>query len=76
VRRFTAEGANLGIAARRNDRLDQIAEELGSARTLAVQVDVTDEQQVDVMAAAALERFGSIDVLVSDAGFGTATPFP
>lgn len=52
---------------------DLIAKE--SDRTLAVRVDVTSKADVDAMAAAAIDRFGGIDVLVSTAGFGIATPF-
>ncbi len=75
ARRFSEEGANVVVAARRKERLDEIAAELGTDRTLAVRVDVTSEEDVAAMAAAAVDRFGGIDVLVSNAGFGVATPF-
>src|SRR3546814_14273460 len=37
---------------------------------LAVELDVNDESQAQAAAKAAVERFGSIDVLVNNAGFG------
>ena len=42
----------------------------GNAAVLAVALDVTDEKQAATAVAAALERFGRIDVLVNNAGFG------
>lgn len=70
ARRFAAEGANLVLAARRKDRLDALAVELGLASTLAVETDVTREADVAALVRAAAERFGGIDVLVSNAGAG------
>jgi NAD(P)-dependent dehydrogenase (short-subunit alcohol dehydrogenase family) len=42
----------------------------GNAALLPVSLDVTDEKQAATAVAAALERFGRIDVLVNNAGFG------
>ena len=42
----------------------------GNAAVLPVALDVTDEKQAATAVAAALERFGRIDVLVNNAGFG------
>lgn len=75
ARRFTAEGANVVIAARRKDRLDALAAELGPERVFAVGTDVTRQQDVQAMIDAGAERFGGIDVLVSNAGLGLAKPF-
>jgi meso-butanediol dehydrogenase / (S,S)-butanediol dehydrogenase / diacetyl reductase len=75
ARRFAAEGADLVVAARRQDRLDDLVKEIGSDRAVAVRVDVTDEEDMNAMAATAVERFGRIDVLVSNAGAGLAKPF-
>ncbi len=69
ARRFAAEGANVVLAGRRRDALDGVAAELAAAdRTLVQPCDVSDEAQVDALAAAAAGRFGGIDVLVSNAG--------
>lgn len=75
ARRFAAEGANVVLAARRKDRLDALAAELGEDRALAVATDVTSETDVQAMADAAASRFGGIDVLVSNAGLGILKEF-
>lgn len=72
ARRFSAEGANVVGVARRRDRLDALVEELGPDRALAVTTDVTRRDDLTTAMGAAAERFGGIDVLVSNAG----TNFP
>ncbi|KAG1255234.1 hypothetical protein G6F68_010475 [Rhizopus microsporus] len=60
---------NAVIAAGRN--VDAIAKRLGeSPALLPVALDVTDEAQAKAAVAAGLARFGRIDVLVNNAGFG------
>lgn len=60
---------NAVIAAGRN--VDAIAKRLGeSPALLPVVLDVTDEAQAKAAVAAGLARFGRIDVLVNNAGFG------
>jgi len=67
ARMLAARGARLMLAARREDRLEKIADSLGD--TVAYQVtDVTQEPQVRALAEATLKRFGQIDVLVNNAG--------
>lgn len=61
-------GAKLVLAARRDDRLRALADELGEA--IAVRCDVTDQAQVTSLVQAATERFGRVDVLVNNAGQG------
>ncbi|MBB4686572.1 SDR family NAD(P)-dependent oxidoreductase [Amycolatopsis jiangsuensis] len=75
ARRFAEEGANVVIAARRKEKLDELAAELGPERVLAVAADVTQPGDVQAMVRAGAERFGGIDVLVSNAGFGRLKPF-
>lgn len=75
ARRFAQEGANVVLAARRKDRLDRLAAELGTERTLAVATDVTSQNAVQAMIAAAVDRFGGLDVLVSNAGLGLGKDF-
>ena len=64
-------GASVVIAARRKDRLDELAAVLGE-RVLAVECDVSDQSAREGLVAAAVERFGGVDVLVNNAGIGTA----
>lgn len=75
ARRFAAEGANLVLAARRKDRLEALAAELGTDRALPVATDVTSRDDVRAMIDAGAARFGGIDVLVSNAGVGLGKEF-
>jgi len=63
-------GARVVLAARRRERLEELAAELEKqgVETLAVPCDVRVEADVDSLAAATLARFGQIDVLVNNAG--------
>ena len=76
ARRAAEPGYRLVLAARSKDKLDALAEELGGPdRALAVQCDVTDFAQQEAMVAAALERFGRLDVVWANAGFGAKRGF-
>jgi hypothetical protein len=68
-----AAGATVVVAARRADRLDELAAELGD-RVVPIVADVTDDASVRSLVEATLERFGKIDVLVNNAGYGTPMP--
>ncbi|HSD25029.1 MAG TPA: SDR family NAD(P)-dependent oxidoreductase [Solirubrobacterales bacterium] len=68
--RFAAEGANLVLAARSPDDLDEVTarcQALG-AEAFTVLTDVGDEAQIRDLAAAAVECFGRIDAWISNAG--------
>ncbi len=74
--RAAAPTHRLVLAARRQEELEALAEELGGAeRALAVRCDVTEWDQVEALAAAALEGFGRIDVVFANAGFGATRGF-
>jgi meso-butanediol dehydrogenase/(S,S)-butanediol dehydrogenase/diacetyl reductase len=73
ARRFSAEGANVVLAAR-SDRLAGVAASLPADRTLAVTADVGVRADVDALIAAAVDRFGAIDVLVNNAGVAGGGP--
>ncbi|MFT2707073.1 SDR family oxidoreductase [Clavibacter zhangzhiyongii] len=62
-------GARVVLAARREERIRELAAEIGGG-AIAVRCDVTDRAQVDALARAALDAFGRIDVLVNNAGQG------
>jgi len=67
ARRLAQHGARLVLAARRTDRLAELAAELGN-NTLWAATDVTRLEDLQALAAAARERFGRIDVLINNAG--------
>lgn len=69
-------GADVVVAARREDQLAETAELVRQAgRTaLPVRTDVSDPLQCQFLAEAAMGQFGRIDVLVNNAGIGTAVP--
>jgi NAD(P)-dependent dehydrogenase (short-subunit alcohol dehydrogenase family) len=69
-------GADLVLAARRADRLKQtreLIEELGR-RALTVTADVSQPADAQAVVDAAMKEFGRVDVLVNNAGKGTAVP--
>ncbi|WP_295689304.1 SDR family NAD(P)-dependent oxidoreductase [uncultured Brevibacterium sp.] len=74
ARAASAVGASLVLAARREDRLDALAEELRDAGTPVVtkRTDVSVQADCEALAAAAVEEFGRIDVLINNAGMGPA----
>jgi short-subunit dehydrogenase len=76
AREFARRGAALVLAARRVDRLEGLAAELGRGGRAAVAVpcDVTVDGDLERAVAAARERFGRIDVAVANAGFGVIGP--
>lgn len=59
-------GANVSLAARRADRLDEVAADLD--RALTVSADVANPTDVERLVAETVERFGRIDILVNNAG--------
>ena len=63
-------GANVVLGARRTERLDDLVEQIGEDRALAVPTDVRDPRQARGLVAAAVERFGRLDALVANAGIG------
>ena len=69
--RAAAGSRRLVLAARRSDPLEELVAELGGdERALAVRCDVTEWDEVEALAAAAIEHFGRIDGVFANAGFG------
>lgn len=73
VRAFHAEGAKVVVADVRVDRASVVAESLGD-RAMALALDVTDETSWRESIAAAVARFGSLDVMVNNAGVAEGGP--
>jgi len=70
-------GVNLVIAARRYEKLVQVAEETSrkyGVQVIPVRVDVSQEDQVVNMVNVAIEKFGSIEILVNNAGIASLSP--
>ncbi|WP_279104750.1 SDR family NAD(P)-dependent oxidoreductase [Gordonia paraffinivorans] len=73
---FAEAGADLVLAARRVEKLADTAaavEALGR-KALAVPADVADPEQCRRVVDSAMETFGKVDVLINNAGIGTAYP--
>jgi NADP-dependent 3-hydroxy acid dehydrogenase YdfG len=75
VRLLAQNGCNVVLAARREDRLRSLVAELGEG-TLAVPTDVTDPAACEALISRAVETFGSLDILVANAGIGLYGSIP
>ncbi|MGW0175935.1 SDR family NAD(P)-dependent oxidoreductase [Rhodococcus sp. NPDC003322] len=69
-------GADVVLAARRAEKLEDTANLVHATgrRALTVATDVTSPEQCQAMVDAAMAEFGRVDVLVNNAGIGTAVP--
>ncbi len=78
---LAAEGAKIVIGSRDEKELVKTAQEISQktgSQVIAIQVDVTNAEQVASFVAKAVERFGKIDILVNNAGgppFGPVESF-
>ena len=70
--RLTRDGASLVLCARRRERLDLVTSEVVRAggQALPVVADVANEAAVNSLVAQGVERFGHLDVMMCNAGFG------
>jgi len=76
ARRAVDAGYRVVLGARRLERLEALAEELGGPkRAVAVKCDVTEWSDQEAMAQEALGRFGQLDVVLANAGFGAKRGF-
>jgi NAD(P)-dependent dehydrogenase (short-subunit alcohol dehydrogenase family) len=69
ARRFVADGASVVIGDINADALAKVEADLG-ARAATVRCDVTNETDVEHLAAAAVDRFGKLDIAFANAGIG------
>jgi NADP-dependent 3-hydroxy acid dehydrogenase YdfG len=67
---LASQGATVVVAARREERLDELVEQIENSggRTLAISCDVTDEDQAHALIRRTEEEFGRVDILVNNAG--------
>jgi NADP-dependent 3-hydroxy acid dehydrogenase YdfG len=72
--RLARDGGAIAICARRDDRLARVADEVRAAggEALPIVADVTREADMERFVVAAVERFGRLDVIICNAGFGIA----
>ena len=72
--RFAEEGANVAVADRNLAAADGVAAEVRKLgrKAVAIQVDTSDEAQVDAMVARAVSELGGVDILVAAAGISHA----
>jgi short-subunit dehydrogenase len=70
--RMAREGCAIAACARRADRLDTLAGEIGAAggQALTIVADVTSEEAMATFVERTMERFGRLDVMMCNAGFG------
>jgi NADP-dependent 3-hydroxy acid dehydrogenase YdfG len=73
---LAARGAKVVLAARRTDRLDKLVAQIRAdgGQAIAVATDVAKRQDLEKLAAATIEAFGRIDVLVNNAGVMPLSP--
>ncbi|WP_022960778.1 SDR family NAD(P)-dependent oxidoreductase [Halopseudomonas pelagia] len=77
ARVLAAAGARVVVAARRADRLARLVQDLQDQgfQALAVTMDVTDADSVNAGFIEAETQFGTVDVLINNAGIGEGVPF-
>jgi NADP-dependent 3-hydroxy acid dehydrogenase YdfG len=76
ARRAAEFGYRLVLAARSEDKLTKLAEELGGEeRAIAARCDVTDWDDQQALVATTLDRFGRLDAYFANAGFGAKRGF-
>lgn len=73
---FVRKGAKVVLAARRQERLDVLVAKIADmgGEAIAVVTDVTNEDDIARLFASGVERFGSVDVLINNAGIAENTP--
>ena len=70
---LASEGARLVLAARTESELNAVRDEVKAlgAEAIVVPTDIADPQQIEHMAKVTLDAFGTVDVVVNNAGTGT-----
>jgi NAD(P)-dependent dehydrogenase (short-subunit alcohol dehydrogenase family) len=73
---FAREGANVAVAARRMELLEKLGRDIEGLgrKALPLRCDVTRAEDVAAAVASATSAFGTLDVVVANAGFGVVGP--
>jgi len=76
ARELASQGAMVSLAARRTDRLTNMATSIVQAggQALALSCDVTRDGEPENAVRATIARFGRLDIVVANAGFGVSGP--
>jgi len=76
ARHLAELGATVVLGARRADRIEKLAREIkdNGGKALAIAVDVTQRDQVKTLVDATVEKFGSVDVILNNAGVMPLSP--
>jgi NADP-dependent 3-hydroxy acid dehydrogenase YdfG len=74
ARALAADGHRFALLARRIDRIQAVAEDLGN-RAIAIKADMTDRDSLVAAASRVQEEFGGADILVNNAGVMLLAPF-
>ncbi len=74
AREFSNKGKNIVIVARRLERLTTLEQELSNQghTVLAIKCDVTNQTELNNAVFLSIQKFGKIDIVVANAGFGVA----
>ena len=77
ARAFAGEGCRVAVCDRLEDRLESVGQRLGgyAGEVFTMVADVSDEEQIRDFVEATFERWGRVDVLVNNAGYGLHKPF-
>lgn len=73
--KFASEGSMVVVAARRLERLKSLENEFGDDRVLVVQTDVSREEDCKDLIEKTVEKFGTVDVLINNAGVSMRAMF-
>jgi NADP-dependent 3-hydroxy acid dehydrogenase YdfG len=75
ARHAVKDGWRVALAARSEDKLEELVRELGEEHAFAQRCDVTDFGDQEALVRATVDRFGRIDAAFANAGFGAARGF-
>jgi NADP-dependent 3-hydroxy acid dehydrogenase YdfG len=70
AKRLAADGAAVAVAARRNDRLEKLVEEIDDAggKALAIEADITDRAAAEALVERTVKELGRLDTVINNAG--------